>query len=94
MYNPNSIDLIYASGNYGALSNICHGNGYNRWASVMDLMDAVEDSDNAQQLLLNLSKLNFVGMSGLTIDRDSALYTRIKGSGALGDIRYLKIGKV
>lgn len=94
MYNPKSINLIYPNGSYGALSNICLGNGHNKWATVLDLTDAVEDSKNAQQLLLNLNKLNLIGMNDMIIDRDSEFYTRLKGHDPLGNIHYLKIEKI
>ena len=90
MYNSNSIKLFYANGTRGALSNICHGNGIVKaYASVMDLRDAVEDSNNSEELLKNLKKLRLVGMGNLVIDRDNSNYTRVKGADALGNVHYL-----
>lgn len=93
MYDINSIDLVYPNGQRGALSNICHGNGMNKFATVVDLKDTVEDSTDANELLRNLSRLNLVGMNHLSIDRDTPSYTRIKGDDPIGNICYLKIQK-
>ncbi len=93
MYNANDINLIYANGVAGALSNICHGDGYNNWATVIELRDAVEDSEDTNSLLHNLNLLNLIGMENMTLDRDTPAYTRIKGNDPLGNIHYLRIGK-
>lgn len=92
-YNADSITLLYADGGRGALSNICHGNGRNKFATVIDLKDAVEDSTDAKSLLANIRSLNLIGMDDLRIDRDVLTYTRLIGRDALGNIHYLKIGK-
>lgn len=93
MYNADSITMLYPDGCRGALSNICHGNGRNKFATVMDLRDAVEDSKDAKSLLANISRLNLIGRDYLRIDRDVLTYTRLIGRDALGNIHYLKIGK-
>lgn len=81
MYNSEKISLLYPNGGCGALSNICHGNGFNGYATVMDLRDAVEDSKTAEQLLHNLRKLCLIGIeNNMTIDRNTSSYTRIKGN--------------
>lgn len=93
MYNSERISLLYPNGTQGALSNICHGNGYNKFSTVMDLRDAVEDSKTAVQLVNNLRNLCLIGMDNMTIDRNTSAYTRIKGIDRLGNIRYLKVEK-
>ena len=94
MYDPKSVELRYANGTRGALSNICHGNGVCKaYASVMDLHDAVEDSTDLASLLRNLKSLRLVGMDHLCIDRDTASYTRLRGDDPLGNIHYLIVKK-
>lgn len=95
MYNTyNSVELKYVNGASGALSNICHGNGIVKtYSSVMDLLDAVEDSKSPVELLQNLQKLKLVGIYNLSIDRDTTTYTRIKGSDTLGNVKYLIVKK-
>ena len=94
MYDIDRIHLVYTSGCRGALSNICHGNGYNKFATVLDLKDAVEDSKDAKALLRNLSKLNLIGMNNMLIDRDVMTYTRIKGYDGMGNIHFLVCHKI
>ena len=94
MYDTNSIVMLYPDGQKGALSNICHGNGSNRFATVTDLQDAVEDSSNAEQLVQNISRLNIIGIDTLKADRDTDTYTRLRGTDSLGNVYYLKILKV
>lgn len=84
MNNPK---LVYPDGARGALSNIAHGVG--KWSSVIDLVDAVEDSNTAKELLINLKKLSLVGMNSLTIHRETDSYVRIKGTDMLGNVKYL-----
>lgn len=93
MYNAYDIHLLYMNGMCGALSNICHGNGRNGFSTVIDLRDAVEDSDAPYELLENISALNLVGFCKITVDRDTPEYTRLKGSDGFGNIHYLNIGK-
>ena len=93
MYNPDTIQLIYSNGTFGALSNICHGDGRNKYATVLDLSDAAEDSNSPEQLLKSLNRLNLVGMNNMAIDRDTDSYTRIKGSDVLGNAHFLKFYK-
>ena len=94
MYNPDSIQLLYNNGTFGALSNICHGNGRNKYSTALDLADAAEDSKSPEQLLRNLNRLNLIGMDNMTIDRDTDTYTRIKGSDVLGNAHFLKFAKI
>lgn len=73
-----------------ALSNIAHGNGYNTYATTVDLKDAVEDANSTQELLDNLNKLNLVGWYNLEVSRVTQSMVRIKGVDTLGNIRYLE----
>lgn len=93
MYNADSITMLYPDGCRGALSNICHGNGHNKYATVMDLRDAVEDSKDAKSLVENLRRLKLIGMDNLRIDRDVMTYTRLIGWDPIGNVHYLKISK-
>lgn len=93
MYNAYDISLLYVNGMRGALENICHGNGRNGFASVIDLRDTVEDSDAPDDLLKKVSALKLVGFSEIIVDRDTPDYTRLKGRDGFGNIHYLKIGK-
>lgn len=94
MYNSNDVSLLYVNGTRGALSNICHGNGHNSFCTVMELRDAVEDSDSPDELLKNVSALKQVGFHDIMVDRDTPDYTRLKGRDGFGNIHYLKIGKM
>lgn len=71
-----------------ALINIAQGNGYNNYATPIQLRDAVEDAVTAKELLSNLQKLHFAGWNNLSIDRETKCYVRIKGESASG-IKYL-----
>ncbi len=93
MYDINTITLLYPNGMCGALSNICHGNGMNKYATVQDLQDAVEDSKDANDLVMNLSAIELVGMRDIIIDRDTETYTRVKGHDLLGNIKSIKVMK-
>ncbi len=93
MYDINTITLLYPNGACGALSNICHGNGVNKYATVQDLQDAVEDSQNSTHLVMKLSDLDLIGMDDIIIDRDTAEYTRVRGHDCFGNINIIKIMK-
>lgn len=75
-----------------ALSNICHGNGINDYATVMDLYDAVEDSETAEDLVRNVNSLKLVA-GKFFIDRETAEYVRLKALTPLGGADILKVYK-
>ena len=95
LYDIRHIEMRYPNGMRGSLSNICLGNGRsgNTFATVQDLQDAVEDSENAEALVKNISTIKLAGMDGLKVDRDTAEYTRLKGSDPIGNVHYLIIAK-
>ena len=73
-----------------AVSNMACGTGY---ADPIDVYDAVEDSNTAQELLNNLKRLKLLAWYNLTIDRETDTYVRIKGVDTLGNVHYLKATK-
>ena len=85
-----NVTLFTANGTNLSLSNICHGGGNDGYASVIDLMDAVEDSKTAKDFLRNVSALNFVGFENPKIDHETEEYVRLRGTDGMGNARYMK----
>ena len=87
-----NVTLFTANATNLSLSNICHGGGArnDRYASVIDLMDAVEDSKTAKDFLTRISALNFVGFENPKIDRETDEYVRLRAEDGMGNTRYMK----
>ena len=69
-----------------ALSNLCFGG-----SSVMDLYDAVEASDTAEELVRNINALDL--LRTFSIDRETAAEVRLKSVDYLGNVSYLIVTK-
>ena len=69
-----------------ALINLCYGG-----ASVMDLCDAVEDSNTAAELVRNINALDL--LRDFTLDRETATYVRLKSVDTCGNVSYLIVEK-
>ena len=88
-----NVTLFTANATNLSLSNICHGGGNDGYASVVDLMDAVEDSKTAKEFLAKISALNFVGFENPKIDRETDEYVRLRANDGMGNNRYMKAFK-
>lgn len=86
------VELFTISGIPCALKNICHGNGINEYATVMDLYDAVEDSKTSDELVRNINRLKLVA-GVFSVDRETTEYVRLKALTPLGGADILKVYK-
>ena len=78
-----NLRLLGAGGGMYSLRNIClYG------ASVVDLNDATEDSNTAEEFEQNISKLHIRGT--FKIDRVRPQYVRLKSVDPLGNTWYLQ----
>ena len=87
--NRNSVKLTNVRGNRYALSNIACGNGADSFATVVDLLDAIEDSYGGEETLSKVSKLQLLGFYNIQLDRETNEYVRLKGNDSLGNKFYL-----
>ncbi len=89
----NSVKLTTVGDIPLALSNVACGNGFDRYATVTDVLDAVEDSVDAHDLFMRLAGLNLLGFDCMTIDRETDTYVRIKGVDKLKNVYLLTARK-
>ena len=87
--NRNSVRLVNVRGSRYALSNIACGNGVDNFATVVDLLDAIEDSYGGEEMLSKVSKLQLLGFYNIQLDRETNEYVRLKGNDSLGNKFYL-----
>ena len=92
-YDSNSIQCIWANGTHDSLSNLCGGDGFNKCATIFDFKDAVEDSEDAKDLVAKISALNLFIKYNFRIDRDTATYTRLRGKDCYGNLQFIVISK-
>lgn len=78
-----NLELLGGGGGGYSLRNICLYD-----ANVVDLMDATEDSNTAEEFEQNISKLHIRGT--FKIDRVRPQYVRLKNVDPLGNIWYLQ----
>jgi hypothetical protein len=89
------ITLFNASMTRLSISDICHGSGKptDKYTSVVQLFDTVEDSKDSKELIANIKKLCFVGFNNPVIDRETVEYVRLRASDIYDNICYMKIMK-
>lgn len=75
-YNGDNTDL--------ALSNLYFGDE----CSVVEILDVVEDSNTAEELVTGLNTLKI--REKFTVDRITDKYVRLKSKDVLGNIHYFK----
>lgn len=79
--------LVTEHGLPESLSNLYYGNE----SSVIEIKDAVEDSNTAAELAKKLNRLNL--LRTFTVDRETEEYARLQTVDAFGNKSYLKAFK-
>lgn len=67
-------------------------NFIDRNINVVTIMDIIEDSNNGEELVRELGKLNMVHKKWI-VDRETDTKVRIKNTDALGNVTYIECEK-
>lgn len=82
-----NIRLFTANGIPEALSNLWYGTD----CSVVEIQDAIEDAENAADLLRRIQKMKL--LRKVALDRETEQKVRFKTTDCWGNISYLEIRK-